>query len=209
MDRGSDEGGGMSYILLRADAIATTLAEDPVVPAADVGALTDAMALLDAAAKVRADTDAAVARATEAGRAEGFAAGREEGRAAVAADIDAERFALALRDREVLAERQGAIAHLALEVVRRIASSLGPEETMAAIVARAAADVAPDTALTVRVAPAVLDAVAERLGDRAGLTVEADPALDPLDCVIETTLSRVQAGLDTQLALIERHWSSQ
>ena len=110
-------------------------------------ALTDAMALLDAAAKVRADTDAAVARATEAGRAEGFAAGLEEGRAAVAADIDAERFALALRDREVLAERQGAIAHLALEVVRRIASSLGPEETMAAIVARAAADVAPDTAL--------------------------------------------------------------
>ena len=92
----------MSYILLRADAIATTLAEDPVVPAADVGALTDAMALLDAAAKVRADTDAAVARATEAGRAEGFAAGLEEGRVAVAADIDAERFALALRDREFM-----------------------------------------------------------------------------------------------------------
>jgi flagellar biosynthesis/type III secretory pathway protein FliH len=196
----------MTFLVLHADRLATALADDPLVPAADVGRVQDALALLAEAGDLRRGAEAATDAAREAARVEGFAAGRAEGLAAAEAERQAELFRIALRDSELQRERQKDIARLALEVVRRIAGELDAGTMVAGLAERAAAQLAPDSVAVVRVAPAAVEAVRTRLDGRAGLSVEADPSLEGQDCVIETMLGRTHAGLDTQLAQIERMW---
>lgn len=196
----------MSFLVLHADRLATALTDDPLVSADDVGRVQDALALLAEAGRLRAGAGDAINAARENARAEGFAAGRAEGLAAAESERQAELFRIALRDGELQRERQKDIARLALEVVRRIAGELDRGAMVAGLAERAAAQLAPDSMAVVRVAPAALDAVRARLDGRAGLSVEPDPLLGEQDCVIETALGRTHAGLDTQLAQIERMW---
>lgn len=196
----------MSFLVLHADRLATALTDDPLVPADDVGRVQDALALLAEAGKLRTGAGDAIDTARETARAEGFAEGRAEGLAAAESERRAELFRIALRDGELQRERQRDIARLALEIVRRIAGELDKGAMVAGIAERAAAQLAPDSVAVVRVAPGAVEWVRKRLDGRAGLTVEADPLLDGQDCVIETTLGRTHAGLDTQLAQIERMW---
>ncbi|MDP5279635.1 FliH/SctL family protein [Sphingomonas sp. DG1-23] len=196
----------MTFLVLHADRLATALADDPLVPAADVGRVQDALALLAEAGDLRRGAEATIDAAREAARIEGFAAGRAEGLAAAEAERQAELFRIALRDSELQRERQKDIARLALEVVRRIAGELDAGAMVAGLAERAAAQLTPDSVAMVRVAPAAVAAVRARLDGRVGLSVEADPSLEGQDCVIETALGRTHAGLDTQLAQIERMW---
>jgi flagellar biosynthesis/type III secretory pathway protein FliH len=196
----------MTFTILAADRIATVLADDPVVDAADVAPLGDALALLAAARDLHETRAAAVAAATDAGSEEGRAVGYREGRAAGEAAGAALLAEIAARDRARDARRAQEVARLALEVVRRIAGALGPADTIAALAERAADAVATTGATTVRVAPVALAAAEARLGARNGLHIVGDPALTPDDCVIETELGRAHAGLDTQLAQIARAW---
>jgi len=197
----------MSYLVLRADRLATVLADDPVVRAPEVGGFRDAMRLLAEAEQLRAEAGAATAEAGEAARAEGFAAGFAEGQAAAEGERQAEFFRLALRNSELNRERQKDIARIALEVVRRIAGELGDPAMMAGIVERAVSDLASESRGLVRVAPEVVDMVRARLAGRDGFEVEADPALNATDCVIDTALGRIHAGLETQLGRIEQLWN--
>jgi type III secretion protein L len=197
----------MSFVLLHADAVATALADDPVVPAAEVPAFRDAAALLAAAGRIRAEAEDRATEAIDAGYTKGFDKGLAEGRATGEAEYRTELFRLAIRDGEARAQRQAEIAGLALEVVRRIAGAVGDEPMVARLAERAAASLAPDTAATVRVPPAAHDETARRLEGFAHLTVEADDTLSGFDCVIDTALGRTHAGLETQLAQIERSWT--
>ena len=196
----------MTYIVLHADQAATALADDPVVPAAEMRALNSAIALFAEAGRTRADAERQVQEARDRGHAEGFAAGHAEGLAAGASDVAAELFRLAVRDGEERRRRQEEISTLAIEVLRRLVGEIGEEKTIAGLAERATATLAPNTAATVRVPPAHARAVGAKLANRTGLTVEADPSLDGMDCVVETALGRNYAGLDTQLALIEAAW---
>jgi flagellar biosynthesis/type III secretory pathway protein FliH len=197
----------MSLIVLHADRFATVLAVDPVIPAAGRPALDDALALLAEARSVReaatASADADRQRGFDEGKAEGLALGRQE----AADEHRAELFRLAMRDGEERRARQAEMSALALEIVRRVAGDLGDDTVVAALAERAARDVAPDTVALVRVAPANHVAVAARLRDRPGLSVEPDDTIGPRDCVVETSLGRTHAGLDTQLAQIEAVWA--
>lgn len=196
----------MSFLVLHADRLATALTDDPLVPAADVGRVQDALALFAEAGDLRQGAEEAIQAARAAAHAEGFAAGHEQGLAAAETERQAELFRIALRDSELQRERQKDIARLALEVVRRIAGELDDGVMVAGLAERAAAQLAPDSVAVVRVAPAAAEVVRARLKARAGLSVEADPLLGDQDCVIETALGRTHAGLDTQLAQIERMW---
>ncbi|MDV3457211.1 FliH/SctL family protein [Sphingomonas sp. HF-S4] len=196
----------MTFLVLHADRLATALTDDPLVPARDVGRVQDALALFAEAGSLRGGAEEAIEAARAKAQAEGFEAGREAGLAAAETERQAELFRIAMRDSELQRERQKDIARLALEVVRRIAGDL--EGTMVAGLAeRAAAQLAPDSVAVVRVAPGAVDMVRAQLGGRTGLSVEADPSLGAQDCVIETALGRTHAGLDTQLAQIERMWA--
>jgi type III secretion protein L len=197
----------MSFVLLHADRVATALTDDPVVPASEVGALQDAAALLAAAGQIRAEAEDRATEAMEAGYAKGHAQGLADGHAAGEAEMRTEMFRLALRDGEERTKRQKEIASLALEVVRRIAGAIGDEPMVARLAERAAAQLAPETAATVRVPPAALAEAMQRLADHRHLTVEEDASLAPTDCVVETALGRTHAGLETQLSQIERSWA--
>jgi flagellar biosynthesis/type III secretory pathway protein FliH len=192
----------MSFVILHADAFVTTATDDPVVAAGDIDRFRDVVALLEGAAKLRCATEDAVADA----RAEGFAAGRTEGLRASDDDIRAEWLRLAARDGAIRRERQAEIAHLALAVVRRIAGDIGVPAFVAGLAERATAAIAPDEGATVRVAPAVTANVRARLEGRPGIIVKADATLDDTDCVIDTALGQVRAGLEVQLGAIEHAW---
>lgn len=192
------------FVLIRADATATLLCDDPIVRAAEVSRLGDVDRLLAAATTLRNDASDASESAAEQARAEGFAAGRAEGLAAGAAELRDELLRLATADSERAAVQRGDLARLGLEVVRRIAADLGPAEMIAALADKAAAAVAPETPLTVRVPPPALARARARLAVRA--KVEPDETLGPNECVLATPLGEVRAGLDTQLAQIARQW---
>ena len=194
----------MSFVLIRADRDTTLLRDDPIVPAAEVPAFTEAQALLDAAAAIREAADRGAADAADRARAEGFAAGHAEGLAAGATAVREELLRLVQADAVRAEAQRGDLARLALEVVRRIAADLGAPDMVAAMAARAATSVAPEPQPVVRVHPDAVAATRARLGDRA--TVEADPSLATTDCVLATPLGEVRAGLETQLAALARTW---
>jgi flagellar biosynthesis/type III secretory pathway protein FliH len=197
----------MSFLVVHADRAATLLADDPIVPAAKIPQLKDAIALLARAGEIRDAEDSAHADAAEAARREGHAAGLAEGRAAAAEEVAAELLRIARDDHARAAERRADVVRLALAVVRRIAADLDGE-MVAALAQRAVAAQAHDAAVTVRVAPAALEATRARLAGRTGILVEADASLDAQDCVVATALGRVIAGLEPQLARIEAAWQA-
>ena len=196
----------MTMVLIAANRAATLATEDPVIPAASIDRFHDAAGLIAAAGRLHdaidADRSARLADATAAGRAEGLAAGQ----AAAAEEAALTLIDLNRRVAEALDVQRADVSRLALEVVRRIAGSLGDDATVAALAERAAQDLAPDAVATVRVAPAARDATEQRLRDFAGLTVVGDGTLAPTDCVIETPLGASHAGLEIQIAGIERAW---
>lgn len=197
----------MTYLILHADAAITALTDDPIVAASDVPTFASALALLTRAGALYDDSARRAAKADEAGHAEGFERGRQEGRAAAEAETRAELFRLVVRDAEQRATRRDEIATLAIEVVRRIAADIGEEAFVAAIADRATASLAADTAAIVKVAPRDAEAVRARLSERSALAVEADATLAPGDCIVETPLGRTHAGLETQLAQIDKAWT--
>lgn len=198
----------MSFIILHADDMVTALADDPIVPEADVARFRDAVAMLGATAELHASARSAHADSAEAARREGFAAGRAAGLDAAKAEIAAELLRLAAGDAERATARQAEVARLALEVVRRIAGEIGEADMIAGIAQRAAAAIDPDAAAIVRVPTTALEQTRERLANRVSVTVETDPTLAPGDCVVETALGSTHAGLETQLAQIERIWTT-
>lgn len=194
------------FVLLHADRAATLLADDPIVPADDVARFADVTGLLGAASALRADADGAREAALATARDEGFAAGYAEGRAAGEESITEELVRLVEAD-AARAERQRTdLARLAIEVVRRIAGAVGSPEFVARIAAQATAEVAPDAFATIRVHPDAADRTSERLAGLRHVAVEGDTTLAPFDCVVETALGRTRAGLETQIALLERAW---
>jgi type III secretion protein L len=196
----------MTYIVLHADRLTTALVDDPIVPASDMRALNEAVALFAEAGVLRGEIEQRAEAARVAAHGEGYAAGHAAGREAGAAEIRAELFRLAVRDGEERGRRQAEIATLALEVVRRIAGEIGEPALVAGLAERATAALLPDAVATVRVAPGQVEAVVDRLAGRSGIKVEADATLAPSDCVVETALGHTHAGLDTQLAQIETAW---
>ncbi|TCP34363.1 FliH/SctL family protein [Sphingomonas sp. BK235] len=196
----------MSFTLLHADRLTTLLAESPIVRAEAIAPLRDSLALLAATRALHDGQAATVADAADAARRAAHDIGYREGRAAGEASAAALLATLAARDRARAEARAHEIARLALEVVRRVADGLGPADLVAALAARAAEAVADPGDMVVRVAPIAVAATERRLADRAGLRVEADPALAPGDCEIETPLGRARAGLEVQLAQIARAW---
>lgn len=196
----------MTYLLIHNGALATAHARGGVIHAAEAGALRSAAELLQVAEALSSGIAAQAAAAREAASAAGFAAGLAEGRAAAAAEHGAALTRLAA---ETAGEHQRLRAEtgaLALEVVRRIAGEVGPEAIVSGLAVTALDRLLPDAAVIVRVPHAAATAVEARLRGRFEATIIGDADLAPTDCIIKTGEGRVQAGLETQLAALERAW---
>ena len=187
----------MSYLLLASAPSAVLLTDDPILRRENVAQLAQA-------AEIVADLEAHRQAARDAAVAEGFAQGRAEG-AAKAARETAET--LASVHSALQAERarlRAASAALALDIVRRIAAGLAPEEVLAALAEQAARDLLPEEPIAVRVAPEAVGAVSRRLWPiGARIEVQGDPDLAAGDCVLDTPSGRTHAGLEVQLKALE------
>jgi flagellar biosynthesis/type III secretory pathway protein FliH len=155
--------------------------------------------------RIRADAEAAsasvFARAVEEGRREGHARA-----AAVLLQAEAERG-------RRLAALEGEVAALALAVARKVLGDAlaADRSAVVALASRALAEVRDRREVSVRVhpadAPALRDAASSlgALVARAGgISIQEDRALAPGDVLVETEAGRVDARIDTQLALLER-----
>lgn len=195
----------MTYLLLASAPGAALLTDQTVIPREDTARVESAVEMVALAQARLAAVDAYRETQAKAGHAEGFAAGYEEGRALAAREA-AETVARLHGEMEAARDHlRAAVGRLALDVVRRITTELGPEATLAALTERAVRDVLPDAPITVHVAPASVGAVTTRLWPiGVPIEVQADETLAPGDCIIETAAGRSHAGLEVQLTALER-----
>lgn len=195
----------MAYTLIASAPGAALLTDQSIIPREDAARVESAAEMVALAQARLAVVESYRTAQGQAGHAEGFTAGYEEGRALAAREA-AETVARLHGEMEAVREQlRAATGRLALDVVRRIAVELGPEATLAALAERAVRDVLPDAPITVHVAPASVGAVTTRLWPiGATIEVQADETLTPGDCIIETAAGRSHAGLEVQLAALER-----
>ncbi|HWM70635.1 MAG TPA: hypothetical protein VNO35_28960 [Steroidobacteraceae bacterium] len=135
------------------------------------------------------------------GRAAGLAHAQSE---AIKHVLEAQRQA-----RELVAASELRIVELAVSIVARIAPRLDQGELVAALAAEGLAAIQEERHVCVRISSAAEKATRAML-DRWQLAhpeVEAidmviDPSLDPMACVIETELGRIEVGLPVQLEAV-------
>lgn len=197
----------MSYLLLHRGALACVHGDARVIPAGDVAHLRSAFELLAEAEAVHAGAQQAAERAREEARREGYADGLAQGRAAAHEEQAALVAELRAETAAEHARLRAQAGSLALGVVRHLAGALGPELVVAGLVEAALDRLMPEAPIVVRVAPQATSCTSERLNGRSGARVVADSTLDALECVLETGQGRAHAGLETQLAALERAWN--
>lgn len=140
-----------------------------------------------------------LAEAAERGRTEGMARV-----GALLADAAAER------DRAIAAAEPEIVA-LAIEIARKVLArelSEGGARAAVDLAARAVAGARRRRLVALRVSPADADAVRQcgarlaALVEEGTLSIREDPALAPGDVVVETEAGRIDARVETQLALL-------
>jgi type III secretion protein L len=135
------------------------------------------------------------------GRAAGLAHAQSE---AIKHVLEAQRQA-----RELVAASELRIVELAVSIVARIAPRLDQGDLVAALAAEGLAAIQEERHVCVRISSAAEKATRAML-DRWQLahpeveTIDMviDPSLDPMACVIETELGRIEVGLPVQLEAV-------
>jgi len=152
-----------------------------------------------------------IEQAELAGHDAGYEKGQAKGYDTALEHIAIKLITLAREAEETRDRLEQSAGELALKIVRRIASDLGPEHTLASLAATAAKELVPREAVTLRVSVANLEKVREavlaipsrshRIADIAG-----DPTLQDDECVLDTEFGQIKADLETQLRVYEEHF---
>lgn len=156
------------------------------------------------AAKAQAERELAKVRdVVEESRREGYEAGRIDGERQAAALLvkttaDVNRYMAGL-------DRQ--IAELSLAVVEKLLGRFDEAELVARLAQQALQSFQHERDVTITVAPALAERVAELVSrhntnDMLKIAVLPDPRLDGSKCVLANAVAVVDAGLDTQLSVI-------
>ncbi|MQW85722.1 type III secretion system stator protein SctL [Sinorhizobium saheli] len=156
------------------------------------------------AAKAQAERELAKVRdVIEESRREGYEAGRIDGERQAAALLvkttaDVNRYMAGL-------DRQ--IAELSLAVVEKLLGRFDEAELVARLAQQALQSFQHERDVTITVAPALAERVAELVSrhntnDMLKIAVLPDPRLDGSKCVLANAVAVVDAGLDTQLSVI-------
>jgi len=207
----------MSYLLtLHHDAELTLATTDPLVPAAQLTSLQDALALatrlselLDSRQQQLADAEhQARERGQQAGYAVGAATARQEGATALASTL-AELARTQFAQREELRQ---ALVTLAATMVRSMTAELAPATVLTALAKRAFEHVIPPQPVRLRLPLDMVEPVRAQLAEHETVMpvqCMGDPDLHSLQCVVESSAGTLLAGLDDVLArttqLLETH----
>ena len=178
-----------------------------VIRAADYCRLIEAEHLL-AAAHERADAIRAEAEQAYAERKrQGYEDGLTEGRMEQAEKM----METAVQAVEYIENIEETLVRVVASAVRKIIGDLDDRERIVRVVRAALVSVRSQQKVLIRVCPADEAAVREALaamitaapGGVSCLDVAADPRMKPGDCILESELGVVDAGVETQLKAIE------
>lgn len=140
----------------------------------------------------------------ESERARGYTEGRDAGVA------EATRLVVetAAKVEQYMSSLDEQVAHLAMDIVRRVLGEFNQTELVARAAANALADFKREKALKITVHPNAEQHVLQVLsmgGEReVTIQVETDPAVDEKTCLIASEFSVVEATVETQLAAISK-----
>lgn len=192
-----------------------TIAPNPgtrLLRAEEYSRLIEAGELL-AAARDRAEAIRAEAEeAYEARRREGYDDGVMEGRMEQAEKM----METAMQAVEYIENIEETLVGVVTSAVRKIIGELDEKERIVRVVRTALVAVRSQQKVLIRVCPAdeaaVRDALSAMIASAPGgvsfLDVSADPRMKPGDCILESELGVVDAGLETQLKALENALSS-
>lgn len=194
----------MTLYLVAKGKAASLFTDDPVIRAQDIPIAENCAAMLD---RMEAQADERQVRDREALEQKMLQLEAEAEAAAKARY--AEQFAkLEARAADLAREARQQAEKLAVAIVRQIAPGFAEDRLVAALARRAVDSLESDKPLEVHVHPDAAEAVQRRLADRAGqLTIVADAALAPRDCLVIGPHGRVDAGLEAQLVALETAFS--
>jgi flagellar biosynthesis/type III secretory pathway protein FliH len=136
-----------------------------------------------------------------------------DGRAAGASHAQAEAMKYVLeaqrQSREFMDASHTRIVELAVAIVARIAPKFDQGELVAALASEGLSAITEERHLSIRVsagaeiaARGMLDKWKEAHPEVASVELVVDSALQPLDCVVESELGRLEAGLSAQLEAV-------
>lgn len=192
-----------------------TIAPNPgtrLLRAEEYSRLIEAGELL-AAARDRAEAIRAEAEeAYEARRREGYDDGVMEGRMEQAEKM----METAMQAVEYIENIEETLVGVVTSAVRKIIGELDEKERIVRVVRTALVAVRSQQKVLIRVCPAdeaaVRDALSAMIASAPGgvsfLDVSADPRMKPGDCILESELGVVDAGLETQLKALENALAS-
>ena len=190
----------MSFTLTAGDHILN--GRSALIKAADRAAFVEAYDLLSETGRIKGDMVDRSAAAREEAYREGLTKGYEQVQGFFLGKLDEMTAALAQHEQE----RRASIADAAMAAVRMMIGDLGAADIVPGLAERALDRMGEDSRYSVEVAPPHVDAVTARLAGREGVTVEGNPTLGPLDCVVRTSTGRVIANLDTQIETLAQRW---
>lgn len=204
----SRAGPRMSYLLtLHRDAELTLSTTDPIVPAAQLAPLQDALALAGHLSALLAGNEQRLAEAErearQRGEQAGHAAGAERARADGAQALAEALARLAADQHAQREELRQALVALAAAMVRRMTAELAPPAVLAALAERAFEHVVPPQPVRLRLPPEWVEPVRAQLADRdlpMPVQCVGDVQLQGLQCVVESSAGVLLAGLDDMLA---------
>ncbi len=200
----------MTFVTLIHDPQVSIASDKLVIPAAELKLTQDAVHLGSNLACLLNEEQNRIETAEQEGYESGYQRGKEDGLRNALDDLSAglKDLAVSLEQRD--AELQRSVARVAIQVVRKIASEVGSREMVASLAKTAARELVAVERLVVAVHPDMLEAVVERLRAPVDeswnkhLEVQADESLALFDCVLHTETGSVVAGLDAQLANLEK-----
>ena len=182
-----------------------------IIKAEEDGLFLKADALLDAAEKKAAETQKKAEEAYERKREEGYRDGLEEGKLEHAEKM----METILSSVEFIEGIEDTLVSVVNQAIRKIIGDMDDKERIVRIVRNALNSVRGQQNVTVRVAPADEEIVAQALSamtagssGSAFLTIVADARLPRNSCILESELGVVDASLETQLKALENAFHS-
>lgn len=178
-----------------------------VVKAADYARMVEANDLLEEARALHEKIVAEAHEIYESQKASGYEEGLEEGRMEHAAKV----FEVASKSLDFFEKLEHSVVKIVTDALERVVGELDQDDLILRVVKSGLAIARNERRVVVRVCPeqheAVEAATSELLRHFAGirlLDVVSDSRLKHGDCLVESEMGVVDAGLDTQLAALKR-----
>jgi flagellar biosynthesis/type III secretory pathway protein FliH len=186
------------FALLSIGGAQKLISDSPLIKRSEREEYQSAADLLNAAAKIRDESETAA----EVARSEAYADAAQDAAAEFTATLQTQlqNFATDL-DSEKEARRTD-IADAAFAAVKAILGDIDDTEMMRALVTKTLNNLENQNVLSVQLSPDM----ARVIGHLDGISIIAEPTFGPYDCCVVTTDSRIVASLSVQLETLARRW---